>query len=73
MSELLYLFSNLDPAGQRLVCTIKTWAKAVGVTSPIPGRWMTNFTLTLLTLFYLQTEKRLPSVDALIQAAGNSV
>ncbi|CAH1401680.1 unnamed protein product [Nezara viridula] len=70
MSELLYIFAHLDPAAQRLVFSIKAWAKVVGLTNPSPGRWITNFSLTLLVLFYLQNERRLPSIDDLFKLAG---
>lgn len=61
--------ANLDPVGRQLVFSIKAWAKAVGLTFSTPGRWLSNFSLTLLTLFYLQTENRLPAVDQLIRAS----
>lgn len=70
MSELLYLLGSLDPLTRPLVFTVKQWAWAVGLTNPTPGRWVTNFTLTLLTLFYLQVVKRLPPVELLRIAAG---
>ncbi|XP_014275726.1 poly(A) RNA polymerase, mitochondrial [Halyomorpha halys] len=70
MSELLYVFAHLDPAAQRLVFAVKAWAKVVCLTNPTPGRWITNFSLTLLVLFYLQAERRLPSVDELFKLAG---
>ncbi|KAK9502665.1 hypothetical protein O3M35_011390 [Rhynocoris fuscipes] len=70
MSELLYLMGCLDEFARPLVFTVKQWAWATGLTNPVPGRWITNFTLTLLTLFYLQVINRLPSVDKLKAAAG---
>lgn len=54
MSELLYLFGSLDKRVRPLVFTIRKWAQEVGLTNSSPGRWITNFSLTLLVLAFLQ-------------------
>ncbi|KAL1132679.1 hypothetical protein AAG570_010631 [Ranatra chinensis] len=69
MSELLYLYGELDHRVRPLVFAVKQWAQACGLTSNVPGRWITNFSLALLVLFYFQRVKILPSLDALILAA----
>ncbi|XP_050538255.1 poly(A) RNA polymerase, mitochondrial-like [Daktulosphaira vitifoliae] len=72
MSELLYILGNFDPRVRPLVFTIKIWAQEVNITNDIPGRWITNFSLTLLVLFYLQQEKIIPSIQHLAKLAGSN-
>lgn len=67
MSELLYMFGTYDWRVCPLVFTVRYWAKEVGLTNPAPGRWITNFSLTLLVLFYLQYEKIIPTLETLIK------
>lgn len=71
MSEILYMFGQLDSRVQPLTFCIRRWAKCVGLTNPTPGRWLSNFSLTLLVLFFLQTIKQpiLPSINYFIQKA----
>lgn len=71
MSELLYILGNFDSRVRPLVFTIKTWAKETNLTNDTPGRWMTNFSLTLLVLFYLQQEHILPPIQTLVKQADN--
>lgn len=63
MSEALYTYGLIDWRVKPLVCTIRTWAKYMSITKENPGPWITNHSLTLLVLFYLQTEKILPSLN----------
>ncbi|XP_008559711.2 poly(A) RNA polymerase, mitochondrial [Microplitis demolitor] len=66
MSELLYLYSDFNPKVSPLVYTVRQWASFVGLTnSKVPGPWISNFSLTLLVLFYLQQKEILPSIDYL--------
>lgn len=65
MSELLFLYGEVDWRVRPLVVAIRQWAKAQGITSDSPGCWITNFSLTLLVLFYLQQKNLLPSLNAL--------
>lgn len=70
MSELLYLYGTLDSRVRPLVFTIRKWAKEVGLTNMSPGRWITNFSLTLLVLSFLQRSQNkinpvLPSINTL--------
>lgn len=71
MSELLYLFGKMDARVRPLVFCIRRWAQSTGLTNPSPGRWISNFSLTMLVLFFLQSLKQpiLPSVNHLIRKA----
>ncbi|XP_057680602.1 poly(A) RNA polymerase, mitochondrial isoform X2 [Corythoichthys intestinalis] len=71
-SELLYLYSQLDPRVRHLVFTVRCWARAHGVTSSIPGAWITNFSLTVMVLFFLQQRSPpiIPTLDHLRELAG---
>uniref|UniRef100_A0A8D8LWM5 Poly(A) RNA polymerase, mitochondrial n=1 Tax=Cacopsylla melanoneura TaxID=428564 RepID=A0A8D8LWM5_9HEMI len=70
MAELLYVFGEIDWRVRTLVFTIKKWAKDINLTNPTPGRWITNFSLTILILFYLQSVKVLPSMKLLVDSAS---
>lgn len=72
MSELLYIFGNFDDRVRPLVFTVKLWAKEINLTNDTPGRWITNFSITLLVLFYLQQEKILPTLQTLVKQADNN-
>ena len=65
MSELLYLYGQLDWRVKPLVFTIRKWARSMNLTKENPGQWITNFSLTLLILFYLQTKHILPSLTSM--------
>jgi poly(A) RNA polymerase len=73
MSELLYLYGELDKRVRPLVFCIRKWANAVGLTNPAsPGRWITNFPLTVLILFFLQNLRKpiLPPFNLLVKSAS---
>lgn len=65
MSELLNLYGEIDWRVRPLVTVVRKWAKSQEITSDIPGQWITNFSLSLLVLFYLQQKDILPSLKAL--------
>ncbi|XP_033494106.1 poly(A) RNA polymerase, mitochondrial [Epinephelus lanceolatus] len=71
-SELLYLYGQLDPRVRSLVFTVRCWARAHSVTSSIPGAWITNFSLTVMVLFFLQKRSPpiIPTLDQLRDLAG---
>jgi poly(A) RNA polymerase len=71
MSELLYLFGEIDERVRPLTFCVRKWATAVGLTNPSPGRWISNFSLTMLVLFFLQQLKKpiLPPINHLIKSA----
>lgn len=73
MSDFLYLMGSIDSRVRPLVFTIRKWASEVGITNSTPGRWITNFSLTLLVLAFLQkpsnSKPLLPSLNSLIKQA----
>lgn len=71
-SELLFVYGKLDPRVRHLVFAVRCWARVHGITSSIPGAWITNFSLTVLVLFFLQlrTQPLLPTLDQLRDLAG---
>lgn len=75
MSELLYILGESDWRVRPLVFAVRRWAREIGLTNPTPGRWITNFSLTLLVLFYLQQRSKhqgpvLPTLNTMISLAG---
>ncbi|XP_075976776.1 poly(A) RNA polymerase, mitochondrial-like [Anticarsia gemmatalis] len=73
MSEMLWQFGALDPRVRPLTFAVRRWAKSVGLTNPHPGRWITNFSLTLMVLFFLQQKTAdgciLPALKDLVKRA----
>lgn len=71
-TELLYLYGELDPRVRHLVFTVRCWARAHGITSSIPGAWITNFSLTVMVLFFLQKRSNpiIPTLDHMKELAG---
>ncbi|KAL8165004.1 UNVERIFIED_CONTAM: hypothetical protein K2H54_024247 [Gekko kuhli] len=70
-SELLYIYGSLDPRVRALVFSVRCWARAHGITSSIPGAWITNFSLTMMVLFFLQRKNPpiIPTLDHLKELA----
>lgn len=77
MSEFLWLMNAIDDRVAPLVFTVRKWASVVGLTNNSPGRWITNFSLTLLVLFFLQrplvSKSLLPTLNHLVKQAGNTI
>ena len=71
-SELLYLYGCLDGRVRGLVFAVRCWARVHSVTSSIPGAWISNFSLTVMVLFYLQRRATplIPTLDHLRSLAG---
>ncbi|XP_067108022.1 poly(A) RNA polymerase, mitochondrial isoform X1 [Osmerus mordax] len=71
-SELLYLYGGLDPRVRPLVFSVRCWARAHSITSSIPGAWVSNFSLTVMVLFFLQRRSPpiLPTLEHLRGLAG---
>lgn len=71
MSELLYMFGEIDERVRPLTFCIRRWAQSCGLTNPSPGRWISNFSLTCLVIFFLQQTKQpiLPAINTLIRTA----
>ncbi|XP_011301529.1 poly(A) RNA polymerase, mitochondrial [Fopius arisanus] len=72
MSELLFILGEHDVRVRPLVFTIRQWATSVGLTNANPGGWITNFSLTLLVIFFLQQKKILPSINKMKNLARPS-
>ncbi|CAH3975441.1 poly(A) RNA polymerase, mitochondrial-like [Pieris brassicae] len=74
MSELLWLLGSLDSRVRPLTFAVRRWARACSLTSPHPGRWITNFPLTLMVLFFLQQKRNdgivLPSLKYLVKMSS---
>uniref|UniRef100_A0A182RHY0 Poly(A) RNA polymerase, mitochondrial n=1 Tax=Anopheles funestus TaxID=62324 RepID=A0A182RHY0_ANOFN len=72
MSELLYLFGQLDARVRPLTFCVRRWAQSVGLTNHTPGYWITNFSLTMLVMYFLQQLSCpvLPSINRLIQLSA---
>lgn len=74
MSDFLYIMGELDERVRPLIFAIRNWAKIVGITNSAPGRWISNFSLTLLVLAFLQNPQSgkpvLPTLNQLGQLAG---
>ncbi|XP_038189481.1 poly(A) RNA polymerase, mitochondrial isoform X1 [Arvicola amphibius] len=66
-SELLYIYGSLDSRVRALVFSVRCWARAHSLTSSIPGVWITNFSLTVMVIFFLQRRSPpiLPTLDSL--------
>ncbi|XP_057587811.1 poly(A) RNA polymerase, mitochondrial isoform X2 [Hippopotamus amphibius kiboko] len=66
-TELLYIYGALDSRVRALVFSIRCWARAHSLTSSIPGAWITNFSLTMMVIFFLQRRSPpiLPTLDCL--------
>ncbi|XP_076014507.1 poly(A) RNA polymerase, mitochondrial [Genypterus blacodes] len=71
-TELLYLYGELDPRVRCLVFTVRSWARTLNITSSIPGAWISNFSLTIMVLFFLQRRSPpiIPTLDQLRDLAG---
>lgn len=66
MSELLYMYGEIDWRVRPLIFTIRKWAQCLKLTTKnIPGPWITNFSLSLMVLFFLQQKKILPPLNLL--------
>ncbi|MBZ3883947.1 Poly(A) RNA polymerase, mitochondrial, partial [Sciurus carolinensis] len=66
-SELLYMYGALDSRVRALVFSVRCWARAHSLTTSIPGAWITNFSLTVMVIFFLQQRSPpiLPTLDSL--------
>lgn len=66
ISHILWLMKHWDPRVAPLVHTVRVWAEQNMVVPPKkPVGYMTNFSLMLMVIFYLQTQKILPSLISL--------
>ena len=74
MSELLYLYGEMDCRVRPLVFNVRHWAKEQGlISNHRPTKHFKNFQLTLMVLFFLQHKYgMLPSFSQLKQKASKS-
>lgn len=72
ISELIYVLGHVDNRLYPLVFTIKKWAEVNEITNRNPGKWISNFSLSLLVIFFLQnrTPAVLPTIEALKSMAS---
>lgn len=74
MSDFLYIMGSIDSRVRPLIFAVRKWAAEVGLTNVSPGRWISNFSLTLLVLAFLQrplnSDSILPSLNTLVKLAG---
>ncbi|NXU52963.1 PAPD1 protein, partial [Turnix velox] len=70
-SELLYIYGCLDSRVRALVFTVRCWARVHGLTNSVPGSWITNFSLTMMVMFFLQKRSPpiIPTLDQLKELA----
>ena len=75
MSELLFLYGEMDERFRPLVNAVRYWGSVSRLTNVNPGPYITNFTLTLLVVFYLQKcdPPILPTLNDMIQRARPNV
>uniref|UniRef100_A0A1B6DJ98 Poly(A) RNA polymerase mitochondrial-like central palm domain-containing protein n=1 Tax=Clastoptera arizonana TaxID=38151 RepID=A0A1B6DJ98_9HEMI len=67
MTKLLYTLNHFDCRVKPFLLVIKHWAEKCNITNSFPGRWISNFSLSLLTLFYLQQIKVIPTIDEIFK------
>ncbi|CAF0766092.1 unnamed protein product [Rotaria sp. Silwood1] len=63
MSKLLWSLSSIDSRVAPLVFVIRRWAREASITQSTPGPWFSNFQMTLLVIFYLQSIEILPKLN----------
>lgn len=72
MSELFYLFGEIDQRVKPLIIFVRRWAEECQITTSIvPGHWITNFSLSCLVIFFLQQLEKpiLPTINELANQA----
>ena len=71
MAGLLYLWGSIDERVAPLIFAVRKWAREHKLVEDVrPTQKFTNFPLTLMVIFYLQSKhKILPSMSKLRQLA----
>ena len=71
MTELIYVYGEMDWRFRPLIFAVRLWAETSQLTRSIAGPTITNFSLTMLLIFYLQGLKQpiLPTLNEMIKAA----
>ncbi|KAI9553544.1 hypothetical protein GHT06_021462 [Daphnia sinensis] len=75
MSELLYLYDKIDWRFRPLVTAVRHWGAWARLTDMVPGPRITNFTLTLMVVFFMQRRSPaiLPTLGEMIKLARPQV
>lgn len=63
MSKLLWSLSSYDNRVASLVFAVRRWAREASITQSTPGPWFSNFQMTIMVLFYLQSVGVLPKLN----------
>lgn len=68
MSEIFHTFGELDERVRPLVFFIRTWAREFDIIQPFPSLSLSNFMLTCMVIFFLQTRPQpiLPPSDTFV-------
>lgn len=69
MTGFLYHLASYDDRVQPLTNAIRAWAQNTNLTKSVPGAHLTNFSLILLVVFFLQQKlphSLLPALNHLI-------
>ena len=65
------MYGEFDWRVRPLTFTVRKWAQSLKlVTKNIPGPWITNFSLSLMVIFFLQHKRILPSLNLLKSQAS---
>lgn len=75
MSEIFYTFGELDERVRPLVFFIRTWAKQFDIIQPFPSLSLSNFMLTCMVIFFLQSVPKpiLPPSDDFVNRNNTSI
>lgn len=75
MSEIFYTFGELDERVRPLVFFVRTWAKEYDIIQPYPSLSLSNFMLTSMVIFFLQTLEKpiLPPSDTFVKCKEISI
>ena len=71
LSHILWIMSHWDARVAPLVYVLRVWAAHNNVVSAKkPGPFITNFSLVIMTIFFLQNERILPTLQLLNNMSG---
>lgn len=75
MSEIFYTFGELDERVRPLVFFIRAWAREFDIIQSYPSQGLSNFMLTCMVIFFLQTRSKpiLPPSDTFVNRKGTSI
>lgn len=75
MSEIFHTFGEMDERVRPLVFFIRTWAREFDIIQPYPSLSLSNFMLTCMAIFFLQTRPKpiLPPCDTFVNRKEASI